>query len=198
METNEYFKKDGFAIIKNMVNPSLVDAVTRYALLREAYSFNEDDSQVIGAHCDYSDFLMESLLIQYKPIVEWATGLSLLPTYSFYRVYRRGQELISHVDRPSCEISVTVSYNFDYQGKDYEWPIYMDGAPLFLEPGDGAVYRGCDIQHWREPFDVPQNSYHVQSFYHYVDANGPYADFVYDKKVNSHLKLIEGVKCVSM
>jgi hypothetical protein len=194
MESSEdYFKQDGFAIVKNMVNPNVVDAVTKYALLREAYSFNEDSKQVVGAHCEYSDFLMESLLIQYKPMVEWATGLSLLPTYSFYRVYRRGQKLIPHTDRPSCEISVTVSYGFDYKGKDYKWPIFMNGTPLFLEPGDGAIYRGCDIEHWREPLDVPQNSYHVQCFYHYVDANGPFAEYAYDKKEFSHLKLIEGL-----
>jgi hypothetical protein len=191
MQPEEFFKKNGYAVIKNMVNPELVKAVTGYALLREAYSFTEDTKQVVGAHAEYSDFLMESLLLQYKPIVEWATNLTLLPTYSFYRVYRRGQELIPHTDRPSCEISVTVSYGFDYKGKDYSWPIFMGGTPVVLEPGDGAVYRGCDIEHWRDPLNVPQNSYHVQCFYHYVDANGPCANHAYDSKSNSHLKLIE-------
>lgn len=193
METEELFKKNGYALIKNMANQDIVSCVTRYALLKEAYAFSPDDRQVVGAHAGYSDYLMESLLIQYKPIVEWATGLELSPTYSFYRVYRRGQELTPHKDRPSCEISVTVSYGFDYREKEYSWPIYMDGNPIILEPGDGAVYRGCDIEHWRDVFDVPRDSYHVQCFYHYVDKNGPYKDYEYDYKPDSHLKLIENL-----
>lgn len=194
MESEELFARDGHVLLKNIVNPELVSTVTRYALLKEAYSFSPDEKQVVGAHAAYSDYLMESLLIQYKPIVEWATGLDLAPTYSFYRVYRRGQELIKHTDRPSCEISMTVSYGFYYAGKDYRWPIFMNGTQLNLEQGDAAVYRGCDVEHWREPFDVPQNSYHVQCFYHYVDKNGPYKDYAYDYNPNSHLKLIEGIE----
>lgn len=193
METREQFTERGYAIIKNMVHPDLVSTVTRYALLKEAYDFSPDSKQVVGAHAVYGDYLMESLLLQYQPIVEWATGLDLLPTYSFYRVYRRGQELVPHTDRPSCEISVTVSYGLDYKGKNYSWDIFMDGTPLSLEPGDGAVYRGCDVQHWREPFNVPQDSYHVQCFYHYVDANGPYKEYAYDGKEFSHLVLLENL-----
>ena len=38
-----------------------------------------------------------------------------------------------------------------------------------LEPGDAMVYKGCEIEHWREP-------YHgiacAQVFYHYTDVNG--------------------------
>lgn len=194
METEEFFNKNGFAVIKNLISKEFVDAVTSYSLLKEAYSFKSDEKQVVGAHIGYSDFLMESLLLQYKPMVEWATGLSLIPTYSFYRVYRRGQELVPHIDRESCEISMSVCYGFDYKGKDYDWYLYMDGTPLLLHPGDSAVYKGTEVEHWREVFDVPQDSYHVQCFYHYVNANGPYADFAYDKKTPSHLQYLEGLK----
>jgi hypothetical protein len=191
METSELFKQQGFVLIKNAVHESLVSAVSKYDLLKEQYAFSADEKQVVGAHAVYSDFLMESLLIDYKPIVEWATGLKLLPTYSFYRVYRRGQELEPHVDRNSCEISISVCYEFDYKGKQYDWPLFMNGAALIMEPGDMAVYRGMDIEHWRPVFDVPQDSYHVQCFYHYVDADGPNAEYAYDRNNFSHLKLIE-------
>ena len=32
------------------------------------------------------------------------------------------------------------------------------------------------MNHWREPFT------YLQSFLHYVNANGPYKDFLYDKR----------------
>jgi hypothetical protein len=44
------------------------------------------------------------------------------------------------------------------------------------------VYRGCEVEHWREEFRAPQGSYHVQVFLHYVDANGPYSEFKFDKR----------------
>jgi hypothetical protein len=191
MNDSNFFSKNKYCVIKNIAEKSLVDCVTGYALLQEAYSFSPDSNQVVGAHAVYADFLMESLLLNYQPAVESATGLSLLPTYSFYRVYRRGNELTPHKDRESCEISMTVSYGFDYRGKDYKWPIHIDGNPVLLEPGDGAVYRGCEVEHWRDLLDVPQDSYHVQCFYHYVDKNGPNAEYAYDKKNSSHLKYLQ-------
>ena len=26
----------------------------------------------------------------------------------------------------------------------------MDGKKIDLKPGDGVIYRGCDIEHWRK------------------------------------------------
>ena len=78
--------------------------------------------------------------------------------------------LKKHKDRHSCEISVTV---FIVSDGEHEWPIYMDGKKVNLTPGDGVIYRGCDIEHWREPY---KGDYHMQVFLHYVDANGKYAN----------------------
>jgi hypothetical protein len=51
-----------------------------------------------------------------------------------------------------------------------------------MAPGDIVVYRGCDLLHWRELFDVPEGSWHVQGFFHYVDANGPHSDHKWDRR----------------
>ena len=45
-----------------------------------------------------------------------------------------------------------------------------------------VAYRGCDLDHWRDVFDYSEDVWHVQGFFHYVDANGPYASFKYDKR----------------
>jgi hypothetical protein len=49
------------------------------------------------------------------------------------------------------------------------------------EPGDMVVYRGIEIEHWREPFDAEEGSYQVQVFLHYVDANGGLKHLKYDQ-----------------
>ena len=97
--------------------------------------------------------------------------LQLIPTYSYARLYKKGDILKRHKDRPSCisQISTTINLGGD------PWPIFIDGtgannvideyknihkpnAPkgtkVLLEVGDivSSVYSGCELsEHWREP-----------------------------------------------
>ena len=41
------------------------------------------------------------------PIVEKESNLKLFPTYAYWRYYIFGANLKQHIDRPSCEISIT-------------------------------------------------------------------------------------------
>ena len=182
MSTVEQFKEKGYCLVKNAVSKDLVDLATQYALFDEMQDFSPDPSQVVGAHAKYGDPMMESLLLKLHPTMEKATGLKLIPTYSFYRVYRNGDELTPHKDRPSCEISCTLSLNYSYENTDFSWPIYMDGSAVHLKPGDIVVYRGIDKEHWREKLEHKEEVWHVQAFLHYVDANGPHKDWAYDTR----------------
>jgi hypothetical protein len=59
----------------------------------------------------------------------------------------------------------------------------MEGNGVTLHPGDLVIYRGCDLSHWREPFDIAdQTAWHVQGFFHYVDKNGPFPEYQFDKR----------------
>ena len=116
------------------------------------------------------------------------TGLQLIPTYSYARLYKNGDILRRHKDRPSCEISTTLNLGGD------PWPIFIDGtgadtvideekkihkpnAPkgtkVLLEVGDMLVYSGCELEHWREPFEGNTCG---QVFLHYNHVNGPFAE----------------------
>tara|TARA_B110000503_G_C7169319_1_gene423528 strand:+ start:2231 stop:2854 length:624 start_codon:yes stop_codon:yes gene_type:complete len=178
------FQKNGYCIVKSAVSEELVKFITQYALFDEMQDFTPDTSQVVGAHAKYADPAMESMLLQLHTLMENNTGISLCPTYSFYRVYRPGDELVNHRDRPSCEISCTICFEYDYADKSYAWPIFLDGNAVTLEPGDLVIYRGCDLDHWREKFEGSDSNWHVQGFLHYVDANGPYANFKYDQRTS--------------
>ena len=78
-----------------------------------------------------------------------------------------------HKDRPACEISCTLNLGGD------EWPIFIDptggegqeGVEVLLKQGDALLYRGCDLQHWREPFEG-ETCYQV--FLHYNEFPGKY------------------------
>jgi hypothetical protein len=188
-ENIEHFKSNGYCIIKKCVSQELLDVVTQYALFDEIQNFNSEISrgkyQVPNAHSVYADPAMESLLLYLQPIVEKNTGLDLYPTYSYYRVYRDGDELVRHKDRPACEISVTLCFNYDYNDKDFSWPIYVEHERVDQLSGDIVIYRGCDLRHHREKMNINDiDAWHIQGFFHYVDANGPHSEWKFDKRKN--------------
>jgi hypothetical protein len=186
MTNEELFQKNGYVIVKNAISSELADFVTQYALFDEMQNFNGiGDTQISKSHSKYADPAMETVLLALHETMQNNTGLQLFPTYSYYRVYRPGDELKSHTDRPSCEISCTLCFNHSYDKENYSWPIFMNGNEVVLEPGDLVVYRGCDLKHWRNVFDLnDENAWHVQGFFHYVNANGPYANFKYDQRLS--------------
>jgi hypothetical protein len=188
------FREKGYTLVKNAVKPELRDVITQYALFDEIQDFSPDGEQVPKAHSKYADPAMEAMLLHVHPLMEKHTGLELHPTYSFYRIYRNGDVLHPHKDRPSCEISTTVCFNYSYDDSEYTWPIIMDGNKVDMNPGDIVVYRGVDLEHSREEFIPPGDDWHVQAFLHYVDANGPYSDFKYDKRQYLGLKEISTLK----
>lgn len=176
------FKEKGYTLVKNAINSELRDVITQYALFDEMQDFNPDGWQVPMAHSKYADPAMEAMLLHIHPLMEKHTGLKLYPTYSFYRVYRNGDFLEPHKDRPSCEISTTVCFNYSYNDSQYTWPIIMNGNKVSMSPGDILIYRGVDLEHAREKFAPPGDDWHVQAFFHYVDINGPYSQHKFDKR----------------
>jgi len=183
MENSNTFKEKSYCVVNSAIEPNIRDFVTQYALFDEMKNFQADEHQVVGAHSKYADPAMEALLLQLHPLMEKYTGLELYPTYSFYRVYRKGNELKIHKDRPSCEISSTMCFNYSYDDKNYSWPIFMNGNKVDQKPGDLVIYRGCDLDHWREPFNIDdENAWHVQGFFHFVNKNGPFANYKFDQR----------------
>jgi PKHD-type hydroxylase len=145
----------------------------RLASFIRSQPLRQDDDQIPGAIGTwYSLPCCNTLLGLMCERVSKETGRTLLPTYTYCRIYTEGNELLPHRDRPSCEWSVTINL-----AQSDPWPIYMDGKEIVQEVGDGAIYQGCEVYHWRKPFKGKE---HIQVFLHYVDANGPHKDHVYD------------------
>ena len=207
------FKTKKYQVIKGALSKELANFIFNYMMLqRDAVDFmvknqkvnpynpfigRRDDEQIPGAYSKYGDWVMETLLQYMRPIMKQRTGMELVPTYSYTRLYEKGNILHRHKDRPSCEISTTLHLGGD------EWPIYMDptgadnilsgretttvikpGAPkgvrVDLKVGDMLIYSGCDLEHWREPFEGTVCS---QVFLHYNHANGPFAKTnLFDKR----------------
>tara|TARA_Y100001937_G_scaffold29992_1_gene43260 strand:+ start:203 stop:868 length:666 start_codon:yes stop_codon:yes gene_type:complete len=197
----EKFKKNHYLVIKEAVDPKVANFVYNYFLMKRQAArtmfdtrfispFTEyfgvwNDKQVPNTYSHYGDIAMESLLLSVQPKMEKATGLKLNPTYSYARIYKKGDTLERHKDRFSCEISTTMNLGGD------EWPIYLEakknvgtpqdgfpaitsnkGAKVVLKPGDMLVYKGMILEHWREVF-LGEDC--AQVFLHYNDQASPNA-----------------------
>lgn len=161
-------KKDfKYKIIKNFLTNEEVLLLTEYCKIKHRLNFNcfDDVQNNNGDTYFYGDPLMESLMVSKLKLMENETGLELHPTYSFWRMYTMLADLEKHKDRSACEISVTVMIASD----GTKWPIYMDGEELNLNPGDAAIYLGCEVEHWRDEF---KGDWQAQAFLHYVNKNG--------------------------
>ena len=192
-----------YQVIKNAVSYELANFIFNYFLLkRDAVDFmyqnniiydngmfgTWSDQQVPNTYSHYADMVMETLLMKVLPKMQKETGLQLVPTYSYARLYKTGDILKRHKDRPSCEISTTLNLG------GAPWPIFIDatgsnnvidehknihkpdapkGTKVLLEVGDMLVYSGCELEHWREPFE---GDICGQVFLHYNHVNGPFAN----------------------
>jgi hypothetical protein len=138
-----------------------------------------DDPAVPGTPSIGGDAVMDQLLVDLLPRVEDATELELYPTYSYFRVYKHGDVLRKHRDRPACEVSLSVCLGCE---PNAPWPIWIEGpggsAAVGLGPGDAVLYRGIECAHWREACPGTRVA---QVFLHYVDKHGPNSDWKYDK-----------------
>jgi len=204
------FKKNKYIVLKNAISSELASFVFNYFLIKRQVvktlfekkylsPYETDwgvwtDKQIPNTYSHYADIAMETLLLKVQPIMEKKTNLKLIPTYSYARIYKKGDILKRHKDRPSCEISTTLNLGGD------EWPIFLDttgssnvideykqihkpnapkGIKINLKPGDMLIYSGCEFEHWREPFEGEDCA---QVFLHYNIRNKDNEKNIFDNR----------------
>lgn len=176
-QTTEYFEKNGYVVLKDALTKQQCAELTKHMfdLLQQGKLVKDEQCPLSDAV--YGDPIFDNILQKFAKPIGDSVGRTLLPTYTYARIYRPGEILKRHKDRPACEISATMTLGYDSK---VIWPIFFDEEkeiPVALDTGELAVYKGCDIVHWRPPF---KGEWHVQVFFHYVDANGPYKNHVKD------------------
>jgi len=176
--------KNKYIVIKKVIDKDLSDFCYNYLRVKKQVydtciknryispfeevlgKYETDEQQVANTYSTYGDIAMDTLMLKIQPIMEQKTKLKLTPAYTYARVYKKGDILKRHKDRFSCEISTTLNLGGD------NWPIYVEpsgkenkkGVKVNLKPGDMLIYLGCELEHWREPFEGDEC---VQVFLHY-------------------------------
>tara|TARA_R110000823_G_scaffold287150_1_gene405446 strand:+ start:2134 stop:2727 length:594 start_codon:yes stop_codon:yes gene_type:complete len=135
-----------------------------------------DDDQVPNTYSHYADLVMETLLLKCREKIEDKINIKLHPSYSYARIYKKGDVLKKHKDRPSCELSVTLNLGGNH------WPIYLQDKKIIkvdLKPGDMLFYYGCELEHWRNVF---KGKNCTQVFLHYNRLTKSNKNSTYDKR----------------
>jgi len=186
--------------VKHLINSS--EALEIAEIIKKS-PVNQGDSQVPNSRSYYNLPVCSVLLGRLLDKVSKLSGKRLRPTYTYCRVYLKGATLAEHKDRPSCEYSVTLNLS-----QSHPWIIYMGKKGITQRPGDGVLYKGCEIEHSRKEFKGDE---YIQVFLHYVDADGPNKEFVYDQKKEpityqyifnldpspNHINYYKFIKCIS-
>jgi hypothetical protein len=174
MEHVAFFRKHKYLVVRNLLHSETV------ALLRSYFRICRDIGRFsIDRQCPHSLSLghdpgFDAVLALLCPKISDLTGTTLAPTYSYTRIYGKGEVLTRHRDRSACEISASISLEIP-KGAGIS-PLYLqdtssDVVEVTLAEGDGCIYRGMELDHWREPF---ASAGHVQLFLHYVAKTGNY------------------------
>ena len=171
-----------YTIIKNLISKDMAEFLYSYLNLKKTtvkllkehniISGMDHDYGVFGdnqvpdknTYCIYGDAIFDTLLSKVKPVIEKKLKVKLVETYSYARLYTKGNVLKKHTDRESCEFSITLNLGGS------PWPLFLENSKLNtskinLKPGDALIYKGAKHNHWREPLIGDSCG---QVFLHYI------------------------------
>ena len=173
-------KNIGFVKVNNIISPKSSEKFSKKILSlikNERPVFSKEIGWSWGL---YKPPFLEEVSREIKPLMEEISEVKLLSTYWFTTIYTNNSYLNIHTDRPSCEFSLSLNLK-----SDIDWPLFFKDRnnvehEFITEVGSGIAYLGCQRPHWRLPLISENKQLFIQTFFHYVNADGPYKSFEND------------------
>jgi hypothetical protein len=164
-----------FIVVPRLVDEQLARTLYGMLLLRSWRAEVKYDRQAPAAESHWGDATLDAALLALQPWIEQVSACLLLPTYSYARLYFRGDALERHRDRPACQVAATIHLGCSGGPSPPIW--FEPDVAVDQRPGDAVVYLGDSIDHWREPFEGENFG---QLFLNYVFADGERSGLVHD------------------
>ena len=178
-ECAKEFLETGYVPVGHLIHPYNLAALRRYYryAIRQG-SIRLGDEQSSRRYAVHNESVARFFHHQIANAVSAIVGEAIKPSYVYFGSYLNGSELKKHTDREQCEFSVTLCLDFSPEPDlATSWPIRLDTpegtVKVYQALGDGLVYRGPRMPHYR---DVLAEGYTSTSiFFHYVpaDFSGP-------------------------
>lgn len=153
------FREGRQVVLHNPLPPLMVAALRRYYRgLTAVLPIVEEPAGVPQRRTAHNEPIARWFHVQLAPLVEAVVGEPAKPSYVFSSAYLPGAVLEPHTDRPQCEwtLSLLIDYVPEPAGRA-PWPIFLrwpgtnrEPLPIFLGLGEGILFAGREIEHYRE------------------------------------------------
>ena len=169
------FREKNYIPLANLIHPFNLAALRRYyrhAIRRGMiWLGDEQSSRRYAAH---NERVARFFHHQIATAVSAIAGEPVKPSYVYLASYLSGAALKKHTDRQQCEFSVTLCLDFSPEPElATSWPICLDTSEgtvtVYQALGDGLVYRGTKVPHYRNALAAGHTSTSI--FFHYVPAD---------------------------
>ncbi len=169
------FREKGYVPLRSLIHPFHVASLRRYyrsQLRRGAFRLGDANNPL--RYVAHDESVARFFHHQLTSTVSVVAGQPVKPSYVYFASYLSGAELTKHTDRPQCEFSVTLCLDFSPEPAcETSWPIRLDTpqgtVAVYQALGDGLVYRGTRVPHYRSALPAGRSSTSI--FFHYVAAD---------------------------
>jgi hypothetical protein len=177
-EARETMRRHEYAVLREILAPPQREMLRHYVRQLRSRGYFPDlgvgDIQVTLRTNIHKEPTIASMHLGLTRLVSRICDIPLIPSFCQLGIYEAGAVLEKHTDRSQCLRNL--SFVFDMwspQGEPDPWPFYLeiDGHPkeVLLKVGDGAIYPGHKMNHWREALPPGQRA--MAAFFFFVSPD---------------------------
>jgi hypothetical protein len=165
------FEQKRFCLLPSLLRRMHAAALAGYYRDVIAHSdWASGDEQVRLRHGHHNETMARYFHHQLADFVSRVAGEPVRPSYAYVSAYSEGAYLAPHVDRKQCIFTLSLLVEQERPDKPRPWPLWFqshDGkVALAQKSGDGILFRGCELPHWRE--EPPPGCASTTLLFHYV------------------------------
>jgi hypothetical protein len=154
-----------------LLHPAHVGALCRYyEALIDTGEWVLGDEQVRLRHGWHNELVSRYFHYQLTEVVSRAAGEWVRPSYTYVSGYRPGAVLKPHVDRKQCVFTLSLLIEQRAEPTREFWPLWFQtsrgNVSVTQVGGDGVLFRGTDLPHWRDR--PPPGHASTSLIFHYV------------------------------
>jgi hypothetical protein len=146
-----------YVVLPHMLPPFQLAAIRRYyqTLIAEGFlPFGDEEwpNRFFAGRDPLGYFFHEQL----TSLVSDLAGQPVKASFSFFASYYPGSTLPAHRDREQCEWALSLQLDQSPEADTLAWPLYLQPpgadqpAPIFTGIGDGTLYYGREVSHYRD------------------------------------------------
>lgn len=189
----EKYITDKYVTIPELLPPEQMAAMRKYFRQYVGHGFMPFEDGQSVRYYQHNEPLATVFHKQLTRLMSLVVGEEVIPSYVYAASYVEHADLTPHTDRPQCEFSISFQVDYLPEPPGYkspwglfvwqpEWsdePIGYDSkefpaaseaedtnSAVYLASGDGLIYKGRELIHYRYPLAAGHQS--TSLFFHYV------------------------------